>query len=398
MTTDKRPTFTADERNAMRGYLQRSEVRLSTIHRVAVGFLSGAGLLFLMPVFFKDGVLAVIRALLEYSPVLPSDIGLGSTAGTIILYLCLFYPFILSLAIPAGALLLLMQDTVRFYFVAHPPGFPDELFNPRFILTGIAFSPDESEEVKARVLRYQYGSDLINFVISHADSRSNYYHDIIDKPDRMIVPRTRKLPKLIDMQVAEIPSGKPVSELKDEDIVRIQGTYFNGEENEALLNTAHVDRTVKEIDGFNAALGLAGMLDRSLYQEVAKSEVSLVRHSLKLRRLVLRYFQAFLILIWTTVITFLMLPFLQDTSHRFSLVAVFAVAYLIWAAFAPYIVQMPLYWLAGSSRPHVRRKGVRMYQKSDAIQRFSTLTQRLCYLAIATCIIAIVLELAFHLT
>src|SRR5690606_8520058 len=56
--------FTTDERNAMRAFLQRSEVRISTIHRVAVGFLSGAGLLFLFPVFLKDGVLTLITALL----------------------------------------------------------------------------------------------------------------------------------------------------------------------------------------------------------------------------------------------------------------------------------------------------------------------------------------------
>lgn len=40
-----------DARNAMRAFLQRSEVRLSTMHRIANAFLSGAGLLVLFPVF-----------------------------------------------------------------------------------------------------------------------------------------------------------------------------------------------------------------------------------------------------------------------------------------------------------------------------------------------------------
>lgn len=394
----KPPKFTPDERNAMRSYLQRSEVRLSTMHRVAVGFLSGAGLLFLLPVFLKDGVLTVVSSLLDYSPAVSDSANLGQSVGTVIIYLCLLYPFILSLSIPAVALLLLLKDIVRFYFVGHPPGFPDELFNPRFILTGVAFSPDESEEVKARILRYQYGTDLINFVISHADAQSSYYYDIIDKPHRMIVPRTRKLPKLIQMDVVDVQSEKALDQLEDDDIVRVHGTYStNGDEEENLLHAPYVERTLKDIDGFNAALGLAGFIDRTLYQEVAKTEVSLVRHALKLRRLVLRYFQALLILIWTSVITLLMLPFLQDERQRFSLLLVFAVAYFIWAALAPYIVQLPLYWLASSSKSDVRRRGVRMFQKSDAVQRFGRLTQRLCYLALASSVVAFILEMAFHL-
>lgn len=398
MNNHKQPRFTDEDRNAMRAYLARCEVRLSTMHRVAVGFLSGAGLLFLLPVFLKDGVLGVITAILDYSPALSNGSGLESTIGILIIYLCLLYPFLLSLIIPAVALLLLLKDIVRFYFVGHPPSFPDELFNPRFILTGIAFSPDESEAVKARVLRYQYGTDLINFVISHADARSSYYHDIIDKPDRMIVPRTRKLPNLIRMNIMEIPSEKPLDDLADEDIVRVHGMYSsNGADEEMLLHKPYVDRTLKDIDGFNAALGLAGFIERSLYQEVATTEVSLVRLALKLRRLVLRYLQALLILIWTSVVTFIMLPFLQDERQRFPLLLVFAIAYFVWAIVAPFIVQLPLQWLASSSKPEVRRKGVRLFQKSDAIQRFGMLTQRFCYAALLTSVIAIVLEIALHL-
>ncbi|MBL8131206.1 MAG: hypothetical protein JNL42_05065 [Anaerolineae bacterium] len=393
----KTPKFTADERNAMRGFLQRSEVRLSTMHRVAVGFISGAGLLFLLPVFLKDGVLSIIRAILDYSPPISSASGIGPTIGTLVIYACLLFPFILSLSIPGGALLLLLKDIVRFYFVGHPPTFPENLFNPRFVLTGVAFSPDESEEVKARVLRYQYGTDLIHFVISHADAQSSYYYDVIDKPDRMIVPRTRKLPRLIQMDVVDVPSEKILNELDDDEIIRVHGTYSVGDEEEALLHKPYVERTLKEIDGFNAALGLAGFIERPLYQEVAKTEVSMVRHALKLRSMVLRYFQALLMLLWTSVVTFLMLPFLEDDSGRFPILVVFGITYFIWAALAPFIVQLPLQWLVSSSTADVRRKGVRQFQKSDAIQRFGSLTQRLSYVALLTSVIALVLEYFLHL-
>ena len=387
MNIPSTPKFTSEDRNAMRAYLARAEVRLSTMHRVGVGFLSGAGLLILLPIFLNNGVLFIIRSILNFTP--PSS---DQHIAIIVIYLCLFYPFLLSLSLPAAALLLLLRDIVRFYFVADPPGFSDKLFNPRFTLTGVAFSPDESEAVKARALRYQYGTDMINFVISNADARSQYYHDIIDIPERLIVPSTRKLPKLIAQDIMEIPSGKALSDLTNEDLVRVHGTYTNGNGEETVLNTAYVDRSLKEIDGFNAALGLAGILDRSLYQEVAHMEVSQARQALKLRRMVLRYFQALLILIWTSIITFFMLPFLQDETGRFPLLIVFAVAYFIWALFAPFIVQLPLDWIAGSSRPEVRRNGVALFQKSDAILRFGKFTQRFCYLALLTSVIAMVLE------
>ncbi|MBC7813198.1 MAG: hypothetical protein H7175_18715 [Burkholderiales bacterium] len=56
-----------------------------------------------------------------------------------------------------------------------------------------------------------------------------------------------------------------------------------------------------------------------------------------------------------------------------------------------------LYWLASSSKPEVRRKGVRLFRKSDAIQRFGRLTQRLCYVALVTSVIALLLEIIFNL-
>ncbi len=92
VNNQKPPKFTTDERNAMRSFIQRGEVRLSTMHRVAVGFLSGAGLLFLLPVFLKDGVLSIIGAILDYTPTIPNPPGLEATVVNLIIYLCLLYP------------------------------------------------------------------------------------------------------------------------------------------------------------------------------------------------------------------------------------------------------------------------------------------------------------------
>ncbi len=58
--------LTTDERNAMRAYLGRAEVRLSTLHRIATAFIGGAGLLLLIPVFIKDAIDSIMQILLDH--------------------------------------------------------------------------------------------------------------------------------------------------------------------------------------------------------------------------------------------------------------------------------------------------------------------------------------------
>jgi hypothetical protein len=149
-------------------------------------------------------------------------------------------------------------------------------------------------------------------------------------------------------------------------------------------------RTVKEIDRFNAALGLAAFLERPLYQEVAKTEVSLVRHSLRLRQLVLRYFQALLILLWTALLSFMMLPFLQ--RERFPTLAVLSIGYFIWSLLTPMVVQLPIRWLVSYARKDVRDKSLKHLKKNDSLEKFENRIKLACYISIATSTVALALE------
>lgn len=397
-TSDYRQEKRTDEqeRNAMRAFLQRTEVRLSTMHRVAVGFISGAGLLFLFPVFFKDAVLALIKEFLAYSPSLPPDLSPSSPFVIGLTYVLIGYPFLLSLSIPIMALILLLRDIIHFYFVGHPPGFPEELFNPRFGLSAVAFSPDESEATKTRILIHQYGSDLINFVLPFDERGSRYYGAVIDKPKRMIVPLTRRIPRLIKRGVLENSNGKPLDQMADSDILHVRGAFNSSGEVITVLSEPYKARTLAELDRFNAALGLAGFVERPLYQEVAKQEVSLVRHSLKLRQMVLRYFQALLVLLWTALLSFSLLPFLQDEQQRFSPLIVFAVGYLIWSLLTPIVVQLPITWLLSHTKPEARRENLRRLEQTDALKQFESWTRGLCYLAAASAFVALVLEMALQ--
>ncbi|MEO6629264.1 MAG: hypothetical protein ABIP03_11930 [Aquihabitans sp.] len=114
----------AEDRAAIRAFLQRCEVRLSTIHRVATALLSGAGLLVLLPAVERDSVVVVLRSLL--------------TGRTDLAHLLLVVAVAASLAVPFTALWLVVRDLTQFYFHSNHIRRGDaEAFVPRFTLTGL---------------------------------------------------------------------------------------------------------------------------------------------------------------------------------------------------------------------------------------------------------------------
>ncbi len=123
-------SLTADERAAARAFVARCEVRLSTFHRIAVGMLSGAGLLVVLPVVAHDSITGILRSLFS------GDIGVVEIA--------LIIAIGAMLAVPAVALWLLFADLTRFYFHANHIGSDgDETFTPRFTLTSLQLPSDE---------------------------------------------------------------------------------------------------------------------------------------------------------------------------------------------------------------------------------------------------------------
>lgn len=122
--------LTTDERAAARAFIARCEVRLSTFHRIAVGMLSGAGLLVVLPVVARDSVSGVLRSLLI------DGIGVADVA--------LAVGVVAMLAVPMVALWLLFADLTRFYFHAnHLGGEGRDVFTPRFTLTSLQLPSDE---------------------------------------------------------------------------------------------------------------------------------------------------------------------------------------------------------------------------------------------------------------
>ncbi|HUN09525.1 MAG TPA: hypothetical protein PLQ56_23170 [Aggregatilineales bacterium] len=310
------PTYTDSERNAMRAFLQRCEVRLSTLHRIATAFIGGAGLLLLVPVFLKDAFDSILAVLLTSLPNhFPGLDGVG-VALTIILFILLGYPLLVSLWVPLFGLYHLIKDVVHFYFTIYTPGFPAGLLNPTFALSGVMFSWDESERAKQEAMENQYGAAQMGFMIPFSQEKQELYFDtIMEQSKGEIVPETRRIETLVG------------------------------------LNVLPEDYDVEQVNRFNAAFGIARSLDRTLAQEVAVTEMSLARHVLYLRRLVLRYVKTLLMFLWTTIVTLIMLPLLRD--ERFPALVIIAIGYLVWALAVRRVIRLPLYWIYRHRKDHL---------------------------------------------
>jgi hypothetical protein len=297
--------FSEAERNAMRSYLQRSEVRLGTLHRIATALISGAGLMVLIPVFFKDIVSQLIQMLLRsFTPVLGSE---GVVPG-LALYIPLVLVLYLLLFIPLRALYLLFKDLIDFYFGIHTPGFPEAVQNPSFAFTALTFSPDESPNVKREVLRYQYQPSSIDFTLPFsAGKRAEYFSHFELDPD-----------------LDAIEAIRDPAALRREDLVS------------AGVND-------DDIRHFNAAFALMRALDRNLVQEVAKTEMSLVRHVMYTRRVVLRYVKTTLVFVWTLLILVVIQSFMQ--AAVLPPFIILSAGCLMWSLPVTWIMHMPIEWI-----------------------------------------------------
>ena len=184
-------TLTEDEKTAIRGFLQRCEVRLSTLHRVATALLSGAGLLILLPAVARDSIVTVIHALLN-SP---------RTFSNVLLILTMSLEVTLVLVL----IWLVMHQLTMFYFhTNHIKSDSNENFVPRFTLTSHRLPLDEigpEATVEYNHLRQQQ-------------------HNI-----SLIVPPNDRTRRRVDHQIAAYPalglSAQPTDQDRAEGLMRL---------------------------------------------------------------------------------------------------------------------------------------------------------------------------------
>ncbi len=353
-----RQNYTDAERNAMRAFLQRCEVRISTQHRIATGFLGGAGLLLLIPIFFRDIVDGILIIVLNTIGNYFSTLGqVNGWFASLVLFALLIYPFFLSLAVPLYGVYLLLKDIVHFYYSLYTPGLPETVLNPSFSLNGLMFSPDESLNVKRDVILYQYQGHRSRYLLPFSENRRGLYFDkILKETDGQIIPRYRQA------------------------------------ENLEVIHALRADIDKTHAQRMGAAFGIARSIDRMLVEEVAVTEMLIARNNIYLRRLLLRYVKTLGAFLWTTLLSFLMLPFLNDS--RFPTPLVLAVSYLVWALGMLPVVKTPIGWIY-RHRVNDDEDGldVRNRHVDAQLTRLEDNIRWFVYLAIASSALAVVLSI-----
>lgn len=265
----------------MRAFLQRSEVRLSTVHRTVTALLSGAGVLVLLPAVGRDSVVNVLRALL------------GSTDSP--LHLALAVLVVLTLVLAGVVIWMLLFEITRFYFHAnHVTSERGTTFTPRFTLTSLHLPADE------------LGPEATALLAARRADPTNV---------ELLVPANDAARRHIDAQVA------------------------------AYAGLASSDPPT-DASRAAALLQLAGVKDRSLVDEVAKVEYGMARHVTRVQVIVLRYIKALLVVLTTTLSTFVMAavvetsPGVDESAERW-IVATLA----CWAPTVLFVTSGPVRWL-----------------------------------------------------
>ena len=294
-----------ESRAAMRSFLQRSEVRLSTVHRVAQALLGGSALILLLPLFIRDGFPRMTTLLISsYDAHQRWVVIVGIAVAAF-----------LSVALPVAAIFLLVGDLLGFYFTSNTFGAPGAghdrsvrtVFNPRFIIPGLGFNNDELNATTRPLV---------------AEGRDDEWTKALLVPRNLDDGGWRDR---FDTRVFEI-WGTVIPEGLEGDDERLRQSF--------------------RLAGLNH--------DRTLAHDVARTEALLAKHVLTIRVAVLRYTKALLLLIATTVAILAASGLVEQAMnedptggrfvagfpYRYSFLV--ALVYVAWAPFAARSVTAPL--------------------------------------------------------
>jgi len=321
-----------DERAAIRAFLQRCEVRLSTLHRVASALLSGAGLMVLLPAVERDAVVDVLRSLLtgriEAARML-------AAVGVVVM-----------LSLPFTALWMVLRDLIHFYFHSnHLHSESADLFVPRFTLTSLRLPLGELGPESTLALD-----------VARAETGTI----------ELLVPAN-------DRSRAEI----------DQRIVAYGG-----------LGTAPPGPDgLDDSERAEALFVLAASRQRDLFSEVAKIEHGMARHVLRIQTVVLRYVKALLVLLTTAMATFGAAAVVDSkTTLAGGDVIWLSGILLTWAPLVIVAVTSPVRWLDRL----LRSEGATSTAVADdpEMTRVELLAIRLALLCFLFAIAAVVVEVA----
>mgnify|MGYP006872372303 CR=1 FL=1 len=256
--------------DVLRDFISRGEARMSTLQRIAGVFVTGAGLLIILPLLLKDYLPTLLGVIYEAN-FIDENIQLK-----LILYLALF---ILGF-IPLYSVYQVIIGIAQFYFIKRKIGNYSYL---RFYLTGITLPDDGFSEEgleggiqsKKEMVRSEFDNEqninLLNKYLGHfskSDLKSFLYYKNLTR-DALIPPKR-----------------------------------FIGGDNDVYFKDCNdnVHKNKEKIDILHTIYGLAGYSDVNTTDMVFDIETAVVRQTFYLRRLILTYIKAFLMMLFVCIV------------------------------------------------------------------------------------------------
>lgn len=290
-----------DARPAMRAFLQRGETRLSTYQRIAGAFLGGAGLLVLIPFLARESTLTMVTFILEV---------LETSRWQALL---LVVSWLMMLGIPLAAFLSLMKDMIRLYF---SPIFvvQDTRHITRFTVGGLTFPYDEAPRGKAAVMHEQHVTDrYVDFMLLGVSERALEQTYTQEASGASVIPNNpgggatrRRLHWSVLNGDVPVVDWNPW-EVQADDAANPDGSPSPEQQAPPAPAEAEARRTyARRVAAMYGMFSLSGSVDLALVQEVARMETTLARHAVMLRRIVLRYTKALLLVVWASLLLLVM--------------------------------------------------------------------------------------------
>jgi len=320
---DSPPTgLDPDERAAVRAFLQRAEVRLSTVHRVATALLSGAGLMVLLPVVGRDAVAEVIRHIFTGTVDVP--------------HVLLGVAVLVAFSVPVVSLVMVFRDLTEFYFHAtHVQHAGEDTFAPRFTLTGLRLPADELGSVgRATLARERSSAGAVELLVPDNDAaRARIDARMMGYGDLGVRPRG------------------DVGKLDDDDGLTRSEPEPVGADAPGMSPPGRSRATAGDLARAEALFVLAASRDRMMLEEVAKVEYGLVRHVMRIQTIVLRYVKALFALLTTALAIFGAAAVVTGKPTIGAADdAWLAAIWMLWAPVVVMAVSTPVRWLDGLLR------------------------------------------------
>jgi hypothetical protein len=257
--------------DVLRDFIARGESRMSTLQRIAGVFVTGAGLLIILPLLLKDYLPTVLGVIYEVN-FIDENIQLKA-----ILYIALF---ILGF-IPLYSVYQVIIGIAQFYFIKRKVGSYSYL---RFYLTGITLPDDEFSE--------ESGSE------EGIKSKKEMVKDEFDNEQNI---------NLLNKYLGHFSKSDLKSFLYYKNLTRdalIPPKRFIGGDKEVYFKDCNdnVHKNKEKIDILHTIYGLAGYSDVNTADMVFDIETAVVRQTFYLRRLILTYIKAFLMMLFVCIV------------------------------------------------------------------------------------------------